>query len=262
MNKILDYILKNIKIILFFIIIFIIIFTLQNKRIEKLNDKISNEIKLKNALLDTISTYRNKNNELVSEKLTMQETIKNLNEISGKLNSMQKELINRINNLENKNNIIAAALIETNLKIDSFLHDGETIVDTITNKIVFKDNYSNKNKFVTYKFTVYDIKPISIEKTPFLLIDSLYFPNKQYIDFQWKNVKKMGYPVSFSITNSNDFFKTENIESYVIPNITKEHLNPNGWQKVQNFYYKNKNSVIYTTIGVGVGVLGTLLISN
>ena len=32
----------------------------------------------------------------------MQETIKNLNEISGKLNSMQKELINRINNLENK----------------------------------------------------------------------------------------------------------------------------------------------------------------
>ena len=185
MNKILDYILKNIKIILFFIIIFIIIFTLQNKRIEKLNDKISNEIKLKNALLDTISTYRNKNNELVSEKLTMQETIKNLNEISGKLNSMQKELINRINNLENKNNIIAAALIETNLKIDSFLHDGETIVDTITNKIVFKDNYSNKNKFVTYKFTVYDIKPISIEKTPFLLIDSLYFPNKQYIDFQW-----------------------------------------------------------------------------
>ena len=72
----------------------------------------------------------------------------------------------------------------------------------------------------------------------------------------------MGYPVSFSITNSNDFFKTENIESYVIPNITKEHLNPNGWQKVQNFYYKNKNSVIYTTIGVGVGVLGTLLISN
>lgn len=263
MKNLIQYTLKNYKIVGIVIAIILslsLIVYFQHKSIVNLKEKNKNEVKLRTALLDSVEYYRNERNELVAEKLTMQETIKNLGKISNQLNFMQKELIARIKEVEKKNDVIAAALFNTNVKIDSLLHKGETIVDTIGKTITFRDLYKVDKREVRYSFIVGKVLPADIKIKPTLLIDSLYFPNTQFVDFKWKNDRKAGYPVSFSVTNSNDFFKTSNVESYIIPNITKEHLNPNGWQKFENFFIRNGNKVFYIGIGVGAGVAGTLLL--
>lgn len=265
MKNLIQYLLKNYKIIgiiVAVILVLSLIVYFQHKSIVNLKEKNKSEVKLRTALLDSVEHYRNERNELVAEKLTMQETIKNLDEITGQLNSMQKELITRIKVVEKKNDVIAAALFETSVKIDSLLHGGETEVDIEGEKITFRDLYKKDRKEVRYSFIVGKVLPANIKIKPTLLIDSLYFPNTQFVDFKWKNDRKAGYPVSFSVTNSNDFFKTSNVESYIIPNITKEHLNPNGWQKFENFFIRNGNKAFYISIGVGVGVAGTLLLTK
>ena len=84
MKKILNVILnliKNNKIITIVILAFIILIGViyfQKQKIDKLNNKYQKEIKLKNALLDSVQYYQNKENEWVAERLTIQETVKNL----------------------------------------------------------------------------------------------------------------------------------------------------------------------------------------
>jgi len=263
MKNIIDFIKKYYKIIGVVFVLLIMLSSIiyfQHRSIVNLKIKNEKEVKLRTALLDSVEYYRNERKELVAEKLTMQETIKNLGNITNQLNSMQKELITRIKEVEKKNDVIAAALFETSVKVDSLLHGGETEVDIEGEKITFRDLYKKDKKEVRYSFIVGKVLPADIKIKPTLLIDSLYFPNIQFVDFKWKDDRKAGYPVSFSVTNSNDFFKTSNIESYIIPNITKEHLNPNGWQKIENFFIRNKNKTFYIGIGVGVGAAGTLLL--
>lgn len=263
MKNLIQYILKNYKIIgivIAIILILSLIVYFQHQSIVNLKEKNKSEVNLRNALLDSVSRYQNERHEWVAEKLSLQETVKNLDKITGQLNSMQKELVTRIKEVEKGNDIIAAALFDTNVKIDSLLHKGETIVDTTGRKITFRDLYKKDKKEVHYSFIVGEVLPADFKIKPTLLIDSLYFPNTQFIDFKWKNDKKAGYPISFSVTNSNDFFKTGNVESYIIPQITKEHLNPNGWQKFENFFIRNGNKVFYISVGVGVGAAGTLLL--
>lgn len=230
--------------------------------VNKLEDKIETEVKLRDALLDKVIYYQNKEKEWVAEKLTIQTSIKNLENINGKLSSNQKELLNRISEINKSNNIIAAALIQTQVKIDSLIHKGSTTVDTLTKKITFSDSYKEENKEVYYSFVVKNILPSPITAKPVLLIDSLHFPNKQFIEFHWKNDKKKGYPVSFSISNSNGYFKTIDVDSYVIPQISKEKLNPNGWQKIGNFFIRNGNTLMWIGIGGIIGATTVLLITK
>jgi hypothetical protein len=88
---------------------------------------------------------------------------------------------------------------------------------------------------------------------PSLLFRHLEIPNEQFVDFHWKNEKKKGYPISFSISNSNKYIKTTNVESYAIPSLNKLNINPNGWQKFGNFMIKNGKTVIYIGIGGAIG---------
>jgi len=226
----------------------------QHSKISKLKNDNQVEVKLKDALLDSVKYYQNIRNEWVAEKLTIQQSIGNLEKINNQLNSLQKELINRIVEANKKSDVIAAALIKSTVKIDSLLHKGQTIVDTTNRKITFSDSYKNDSNEVEYNFTVGNVLPINSLTQPTLSINSLYFPNSQFIDFQWKNEKKKGYPITFSVSNSNGFFKTVDIESYAIPNLTKEFVNPNGWQKFENFFIRNGKTLFHVGLGaVGVG---------
>lgn len=225
-------------------------------RVNNLNDKLETEIKLKDALLDSVYHFQNREKEWVAEKLTIQETIKNLEKINGQLTQSQKDLLVRIKEIEKVSNIIAAALIQSNVKLDSLIHKGETVVDTTKHKVTFRDLYKDGKKEVRYSFTVGNVLPSPLTAIPSLRIDSLYFPNTQFIEFHWKKDKKAGYPVAFSVSNSNDFFKTVNVDSYAIPALSKEVLNPNGWQKISNFFVRNGNTLIKVGVGVVVGGMG------
>jgi hypothetical protein len=220
-------------------------------RVNTLNEKYSDEVKLRNALLDTTTMYKNKHNEWTAEKLTMQATLKQLQDNNLNLNTNQKELIKRIGEIEKTNSIIAAALIETNVKIDS-LRQGEV---TINNDSSLTFNDSTKN--LKYNINVGFVIPAYRNIKPTLTFKSFELPNKQIIDFHWKDdAKKDDYPIAFSVSNSNDYFKTVNIESYAIPGLDKKELNPTFWQKFGKWTVKNGK--IITTVGVsgavGLGV--------
>lgn len=221
-------------------------------RIDNLKKELATEIKLKDALLDTVTYYRNKEKEWVAEKLTIQTTIKSLNDLNGRLTENQKELIKRIDEVNKKNEIIAAALIRTQIKIDSLILQTKPTIDTLKKTIAFNDTYKDGKKEMSFGITVGNVLPAYKNITPYLKIDSLYFPNKQFVTFHWNNDKKKKYPISFSVSNSNDFFKTVDIDSYIIPEVDKNAIKPNGWQKIGRFITKNgKNVVLIGVAGVG-----------
>lgn len=226
-----------------------------------LRNQIESEIKIRNALVDNVKYYQNKEKEWVAEKLTIQATVSELTKMKNELTQTQKELLERIKQTSKDYTIIAAALIKQNIKIDSLLLNGNTEIDTLNKEIRFYDTYKDSSKVMSYDFRVKNVIPSSLIKLPKLLIDSLSLPNTQYIDFKWKNDKKAGYPVSFSITNSNGFFQTNNIDSYIIPEISKEQLNPNFWGKIGNFFIRSGDVIICVGIGgvIGAGTMYFLM---
>lgn len=216
----------------------------QHKKILNLKQENQIEVKLKDALLDSTNFYRNQKGEWVAEKLTLQDNIKNLNGMTAQLTASQKELLARIAELNSKNTIIAAALIESNVTIDSLKNHNKPIVDTTNKNITFSDSTKN----LKYKINVGNVMPV-IKLTPTLTFQSLTLPNTQFIEFHWRNDKKIGYPVAFSVTNTNDYFRTINIDSYIIPEIQKPALKPTFWQKVGNFFTKSSNKWIWFGTG-------------
>lgn len=250
------------KIILIAIGIIIIMagfISFQVNKIGTLKQENKSEVKLRKALLDSVNYYQNKRNEWVAEKLTIQASVKGLEKMNDQLNSMQKDLLKRMKEVEKSNKVIAAALINTSTKIDSFIHGGTTEIDTTKKTINFSDKYKKDNKEVEYSFTVGNVIPAYKLKKPILIIDSLYFPNTQFINFNWKDEKKEGYPISFSITNSNEFFKTVNIESYAIPQVDKNELSPTTWQKFGIFINNKGKTVFYVSLGIA-GATGYFLL--
>jgi len=241
------------------------IIKIQRNKIDEWKGKYQTEVKLKDALLDSIDYYQNKQKEWVAEKLTIQETIKNLEKMYGELSENQKELLTRIKELNRKNSVIAAALIRTEIKVDSLLHvdtdGGETVVDT-TEKTVNFNNLASLDTTFRYDIKIGNVLPAYLDVKPTLLFKSLEFPNKQFVEFHWKNDKKKGYPIAFSTSNSNKYFKTVNIDSYAIPPLDKVKLNPTGWQKVGNFFIKNGRTIIYVGVGAAAGAGGVYLLTK
>ena len=219
----------------------------QNKKILKLTDKYQSEVKLKNALLDTITVFKNKEGEWVKEKLTIQATVSSLERMNNQLTSSQKELLKRVSEIEKTNSIIAAALIETNVKLDS-LKNNKGIVNKNDSSVVFNDSTSD----LQYTLKVHHVLPIK-GYVPTLSFEKFNLPNKQFIEFHWKNNKKIGYPVSFSVSNTNKYFKTYNINSYTIPEIKKNNLKPTGWDKFKQWFKNGGNKGIYLGGGIVIG---------
>lgn len=237
---------------------------LKNDKIADLKDKYTTEVKLKDALLDSVKFYKNKRDELVAEKLSIQETIKNLEKMYGQLTDSQKELIQRIKEMDKKNAIIVAALIKTDAKIDSLIHittpgGPVTNVDTVKHEVSFIDSTS---LYFRYNIEIGKVLPLYPKIKPSLLFKSIEMPNEQFLEFHWKNDKKKGYPISASISNSNKYIKVTGFESYAIPPLDKLKLNPNGWQKISNFLIKNGRTMLYIGVGAGAGAGGYWLLTK
>jgi hypothetical protein len=221
----------------------------QHNKIVKLKDQYTTEVNLKNALLDSVHYYQNVHKEWVAERLTIQESIKNLEKMNGQLTASQKELLIRVKEVEKNSSIIAAALIETNVEIKKLRPPK---VDVKDSSIVFSDSTKN----LKYNIEIGHAKPINPGILPTLTFNKFSMPNKQFVEFHWKDEKKLGYPISFSVSNSNEYFKTVNIDSYAIPELKPEKSKFGQWME------KNGKIVTYVGIGVAAGVGGYYLVAH
>jgi hypothetical protein len=212
----------------------------------------SNTNKLISALNAEMKTYKNIYDEVVSEKLTIQADLNNLKKLNESLNDNQKMLFNKIQELNKKNEVIAAALIDMNIDISNIDKklESEGKMGEYDNNVIF--DYSDSN--IEYSFSVNNIVVDKNEK-PIGELAKLTLPNTQTISFQWEKNRRQDYPVSFSVSNSNPYFKVYNIESYIIPEINKKELKPTGWDKITNFTNKTPSKVGLIGIGIGVGFL-------
>ena len=244
---------KNYKlygIIILAFILLILFFKIRIGSLERQKAILLEENQVKNALLDTIHTYKNKLGEIVSEKLTLQFQLNDQKQYNNQLNNSQKELLSRIENLNNKNDLISAALIKSKFVIDSLMLEVSGKIDTLNNRINFNNNTNLTD--INIDLTVFNVKPFDKLMPTKLLINNLNFDNKQFITFNWDK-NKPNYPVSFNISNSNKYIKTYDIQSYAIPELNKPIIKPNLWQKVKGFFGDTKNAVIKIGIGVGIG---------
>lgn len=218
-------------------------------KVNKLEVSLESETNLRLALVDSVSYYKNQRNELVAEKRTMQ----------FKLDDKEfenKELVKRIKETEKKNatlekrvTVIAAALIESQVKIDS-LQKSKVFVSEKDSSVTFKSTDPN----LVYELKV---KPVYTfpNQPPQLTFVDFKIPNKQFIEFHWRNNPKEGYPISFSVTNTNPYFKTVNIESYAIPEIYKPDIKPSFWKRVGNHLKSGGKDLIYVGVGAGLVLL-------
>ena len=91
---------------------------------------------------------------------------------------------------------------------------------------------------------------------PELVFKNLQFNNTQIIDFHWKDNKKEGYPIAFSVSNSNPYFEVVNIESYAIPELKRE-IKPTFWKRIGSGANEYGKPLLF--FGIGVGTLWLLL---
>ena len=245
----------NFKLLISYIIIVILFLGLlffYNKS-KNLKESLSSETKLRLAMIDTVTTYRNQRNELVSEKRTLQFDLKDKEFKNNELVIRIKETEKKNATLEKRVTVFAAALIDSKVVIDS-LQKSKVYVSEKDSSIFFTSPNPDTIKYtlkIKPVFAIKDIKPI-------LTFVEFNIPNKQLVEFHWRNNKKEGYPISFSTTNSNPYFITNNIESYAIPEESKIIVKPTFWQKMG----KGSKSVVGKAIYIGIGIGATLLITK
>lgn len=225
-------------------------FGIMNKRHDNTKSKLLEEKILTEALQDSITFWINDYNEVVSDKRSLQADIETLSNENLNLTNNQKELLKRLKKVQKDKSVIAAALVKTKAKLDSALYT-KVDVNLEDSTITFIEDSDS----IKFKIVVLKAIPANPKFKPSLFIDSLELPNKQYIQFHWENDKQYKQkPVSFSITNSNPLFITQDIDSYVIPEINKNVLKPTGAQKLGNFLKERKAEFIIGTIGGAVGL--------
>ena len=224
--------------------------TILNGQKNKAREKYEAELRLNNALDDSLRTYKNSNDELVYEKYTLQATNTQLKEVRDRLTENQKKLIDRVNELKKDKDVFAAALAQQKVVVDSLIQVA-TKIDTINNTISF-DNTSD-----TIKYNITVLNAIPAKGVPTLQINNLEIPNEVFIEFNWENEEL--YPVSFSLTNSNPMFKVNDIDSYVIPELKKEEIDPTKWMKIKNWFKENGKKV---GIFLGGAIVGGLVVAG
>lgn len=248
---------ERIIIIILFLILGIGINYHFNKK-SKLNDKYEQQVKLTEALTDSIRLYMTDNGELISEKRTIQGNLNDLRENNQILSKSQKELLNTVDriNRERKRDreIFAAAQIKYMKLIDSLnrVIANATNIDTVNNIVSFVENDTGAH-FI-YNIDINNVRPYPKYKSPNLVFNKIDFPNTQTITFNFDKNKRKDYPVSFSVMNTNPYYKPLNIESYAIEGIKKENVNPKGWKKVWNWIKINGKYILVGTAGFAIGV--------
>jgi len=229
-----------------------------NKR-SKDEKKYEMQVKLTEALNDSVTTYQTKEGNWISEKRTLQGDLGDLTEENLGLNANQKALLGTIHKMNKEWNgekeIWAAARIEYDQLIDSLnvYIAGATDIDTTKNLITFAQLDTTQN-FV-YDFDIYNVRPHPANKLPEIKINLLDFPNTQTITFTFDKNERKDYPISFSVMNTNDYYRVNNVESYAIPSIDKDLVNPSGWQKFGQWIKINGK---YILVGAGGFALGAV----
>lgn len=202
---------------------------------------------LNKALMDSVHHFKNKEGEWVSEKRTIQGKMDQLSDQNLKLSADQSELLKQVQAQNKTSQTFAAALVNLTATVAN-MKDNKPVAETDST-----DRFAKNTPNFEYDVTVHNVKRFNASLTPSLSFNSLSFPNKQEINFHWMNDKKEGYPVSFSVANSNPYFKVTNIESYAIPELTREKVKPTFWQKVGNFSRTTGGKVVFGAVGFGLG---------
>jgi len=156
--------------------------------VNDLKNQVTEEVKLSNALLDTTRTYRNKNNELVSEKLTLQASLERLKDENLNLSESQRELLRRIDEMGREKEVIAAALIKTEIRLDSLLNIGG-VIDTTTKKVDF---YENSDTLI-YHISVRDVYYLHFR------IKDLHYCSKHFLYLMKVLLNFIGTPIEEKI---------------------------------------------------------------
>ena len=221
-------------------LVILIVFLVVSVKIK--NNKINNlisENNIANTLLDTVTTYKNKLNELTYEKQAFNVKFSDLKNSYDKLDQSNKDFIDRIRILENENKkLIAATSISQIVEVDPII-DTTAIIDTVNNTLQFKDVVLNvdKDTLLKYDFLINTLSPK-------LTIQELSMPNILYISHKF-NSDNTG--VLVDVTNSNDYFKVNDINSYVIPIDKKSHI---------------KTYIKVGGISFAIGITGALILLN
>ncbi len=221
-----------------------------------LSNKYERELKLREAFRDSIRSYQLKNEVIVLEKRSLQDRLKNLQSRQKDLNNQQRTLLRTIQRLQKERkkqkSIFAAAQIRYKKLIDSMNTQIGVLrqQDSKNHRMVFTNTDSEDH----FQFEIETEHMISNGSHPKLKIKSLDFPNTQTVTFNFDKNQRKDYPVSFSVINSNPHFKANSIESYVIPGIQKEVVNPNAQQKFRNWFQRNGNQLLVGTLSFLGGV--------
>jgi FtsZ-binding cell division protein ZapB len=214
----------------------------------KLEDQHDLDIKLQRALTDTLHQFKNDKGQWVSEKLTLQLDLDDLKKKNLTLTQSQKDLLDAVKKVNKDNQVITAALIEMGIKIDKWKDDKPVEVTDSTVR------FATDTDSIKYDIFVSNVKPVDL-KIPKLEFRKFEMPNTQFIEFHWKDNKKEGYPISFSVTNSNPLYKVYDINSYAIEGLDKNKIDPTWWQKFKNSTKSTTGRAILFGAGVAVGIL-------
>ena len=244
----------DLKTILIVVVVFIIFmgggFGFMGNQIKKTNDKLAEQINLSNALQDELHYTTNYLQEQVATKLTLQTTVDRLEELNDDLSDNQRELVSRIRSLENKNNLISAALVRTEAKLDSAMFED---VDVEVNEKDTTITFAEKTDSISFDIVIGKAMPASPLVDPTIMFRELLIPNKQEISFVFADDKKYHQkPISFSITNSNPLITTTEADSYTIPEVNYKALHPSFGEKVGEFF----NKPVVKWVGAGI-IFGT-----
>lgn len=235
------------------IIAMVAVITFQSNKVGNLKEENDSVVKFKNALLDSVSHYQNLKGQWVAEKLTIQDDLKTLEKENDKLNENQKKLLKRVQEINKENTAIASALVIAEARIDSLTTENQQLIADTINKTL---RYIDSTEFIKYNILTDNVVIANKNKKSELTFTELVLPNEYNVDFFWKDERKEGYPVAFSITNSNKYFKVYDIQSYAIPELIKPKT---GWDRFNGWVNKNGKWVLIGTAGV-VGAGGIYLI--
>lgn len=242
----------------FFIAIFAIIGLLYKgcDDAKKLKDTKIESSNLTKALSDTLHHFKTKEGDWGVEKRTLQTDLSNLTSKNQVLTENQQKLVKQVEQQNKTSQTIAAALIQLQAEVKGIKNDHPVISTDSSQQFV-----DTTNTNFQYDIAVFNVKPLEF-KRPTLSINRVSFPNTQTVNFHWKDDRKEGYPVSFSVINTNPYFKVSDIQSFAIPELTREKVKPTFWQKVGQFGKSTGGKVAIFGIGVGVGALAISALQN
>lgn len=216
---------------------------------KKLKDTEISSANLTKALNDTLHHFTTKEGDWGVEKRTLQTELSNLTDKNVVLSANQQKLVKQVEQQNKTSETIAAALIQLQAEVRGIKND-HPVASTDSSQ-QFMDT---TNLHFRYDIAVFNVKPIEF-KNPTLSINSISFPNTQTVNFHWKNDRKEGYPVSFNVINTNPYFKVTDIQSFAIPELTREKVKPTFWQKVGQFGKSTGGKLTIFGVGVGVGAI-------